>query len=62
MVNYTMRVMENSFKSVHLRKGCQKRTGSCGMDQVYFYSNMNISQKGDPEYIKANEVIPYSFK
>ena len=33
-----------------------------GEDQVYFYSTINISQKGDPEYIKANEVIRYSFK
>ena len=33
-----------------------------GMDQVYFYSTINISQQGDPEYIKANETIPLSFK
>ena len=32
------------------------------MDQVYFYLGIIISQKGDPEYIMANEVIPYSFK
>lgn len=25
-----------------------------GMDQVYFYLNINISQNGDPKYIKRD--------
>jgi hypothetical protein len=29
-----------------------------GMDQVYFYSTIFISQKGDPEYIKGKVIIP----
>ena len=33
-----------------------------GMDQVYFYSTIFISQIVDPEYIKAHEVILQSFK
>ena len=54
MVNYSMRVMENSFKSVHLPKGCKRRTGSCGMDQIYFSSTINISQNVTMEYINKS--------
>ena len=28
-----------------------------GMDQVYFYSTINISQKDDPEYINEKSEI-----
>ena len=31
-----------------------KRGHMDGMDQVYFYSPINIFQKGDTEYIKGN--------